>query len=280
MYDDGDEFDPYVEPSMSQCNQRMRLNKAAIVPRTCALCGLGPCRYNITDNHAADLAGADTLKFNCNLAKPIKDRSPYCEDCGGGPCHRLSADEAPHDGKADTASYCVQYSPFPGELAALVEALEYRPGWVIKLEDKDRGQGSRGLTLVITTKGYDSYNPGNGETYRVNHYMPVPPAAFNRVSWQHWLFDQCVLVERHECMEFFRINGKRPYAPHHGPGNDPYIVFERGSDEEARTMYTGEINKPAPKVREPITDNDKNRLGGAVDALKNIGVVTREEANE
>jgi hypothetical protein len=31
-------------------------------------------------------------------------------------------------------------------------------------------------------------------------------------------------------------------APHHGPGNDPYIVFERGTDKEARTMYTGKVN--------------------------------------
>ena len=134
-----------------------------------------------------------------------------------------------------------QEAPYPKELKALVDSLEYRKGWRFRLAHHDRGQGSIGLTLIITTQGYDSYNPDNGETYRVNHFMPVPPAAYNEQSWRRWLFNQCLLVETYECAEFFKINGKRPYAPHHGPGNDPYVVFERGTDEEARTMYTGEV---------------------------------------
>ncbi len=133
-----------------------------------------------------------------------------------------------------------QSAPFPIILGSLVTRLEYRQ-WRFSLTELDRGQGSLGLTLVITTKGYDSYHPEKGENYRVNHYMPVPPAAYNEQSWRRWLFEQCLLVERHECCEFFKIDGKRPYAPHHGPGNDPYVVFERGTDEEARTMYTGEV---------------------------------------
>lgn len=135
-----------------------------------------------------------------------------------------------------------QVSPFPDVLARLVGVLKYRPGWRFNLvQDLDRGQGSRGLTLRIVTCGYDTYHPEKGETYGVQHYMPVPPAAFNEQSWRRWLFEQVLLVERHECCEFFVIDGKRPYAPHHGPGNDPYVVFERGSDLDARTMYTGEV---------------------------------------
>lgn len=138
-----------------------------------------------------------------------------------------------------------QTSPYPSILEDLVRRLKYRPGWRIMLANIDRGQESRGLTLIITTLGYDSYNPNDGESYRVNHYMPVPPAAYNEQSWRRWLLDQLLLVERHEACEFFVIDGVRPYAPHHGPGNDPYIVFERGTDEEARTMYTGEVRPRA-----------------------------------
>ena len=134
----------------------------------------------------------------------------------------------------------INRAPYPQILADLVSRLSYRK-WRFVLDHIDRGQGSEGLTLVITTLGYDSYNPEDGEGYRVNHYMPVPPAAYNEQSWRRWLFEQCLLVERHECCEFFKIDGKRPYAPHHGPGNDPYVVFERGTDIEARTMYTGEV---------------------------------------
>jgi hypothetical protein len=137
----------------------------------------------------------------------------------------------------------------PDSLAYLVKRVSYRPGWTFKLADIDRGQGSAGLTLIITTRGYDSYHPARGENYRVNHYMPVPPAAYDIRSWQRWLFDQLQLVERHEAMEFFAIHDApgsehavRPYAPSHGPGNDPYIVREVGTDVDRRTSFRGEMN--------------------------------------
>lgn len=152
-----------------------------------------------------------------------------------------------------------QEAPFPELLAGLVDRLVYRPNWRFRLANHDRGQGSEGLTLIIVTHGYDSYNPKNGETYRVQHFMPVPPASYNEQSWRRWLFDQCLLVERHECCEFFKIDGKRPYAPHHGPGNDPYVVFERGTDEEARTMYTGEVRPSKVDQMKPNHDNSTDQ---------------------
>lgn len=136
-----------------------------------------------------------------------------------------------------------QTAPDPIILRLLVEHTRYRPGWTVRLvDDLDRDQGSRGMTLVITTCGYDSYHPERGENYRVNHYMPVPPAAYDERSWKHWLFDQFCLVERHEAMEFFAIDDERPFAPHHGPGNDPYIVFDHGTQEDVATSFRGTIN--------------------------------------
>jgi hypothetical protein len=140
-----------------------------------------------------------------------------------------------------------QVAPYPETLKALVDKLSYRPGWTFGLHHLDRGQGSEGLTLIVTTLGYDSYHPDRGESYRVRHFMPVPPAAYNEQSWRRWLFEQLLLVERHECAEFFKIGKTRPFRPHHGPGNDPYTVFELGTDEDARTMYTGEVLKPGPE---------------------------------
>ena len=135
-----------------------------------------------------------------------------------------------------------QAAPFPIILGRLVDRLAYRPGWTFVLADIDRGQASKGLTLDITTSGYNSYHPGQGQNYRVHHYMPVPPAAYDERSWRRWLFEQLLLVERHEACEFFQINGERSYAPHHGPGDDPYIVFEHGSDDDVRTSFRGEMN--------------------------------------
>jgi hypothetical protein len=133
----------------------------------------------------------------------------------------------------------IQIAPYPFELKALVDALTYKKGWAFKLQlDLDRGQGSRGTTLVIFITGPDSYFPD--KTARVNHYFPVPPAAYDQRSWRRWLFDQVALVESHEQCEFFTIDGVKPYAPSHGPGNDPYLIREVGTDEDARTSYLGE----------------------------------------
>src|SRR6266700_3850681 len=121
-----------------------------------------------------------------------------------------------------------QEAPYPPLLYNLVERCTYRSRWIIRLSSIDRGQGSKGLTLIFTTYGRDTYNPDD-ENYRVNHYFPVLPAAYDERSWKRWLFEQFLLVERHECMEFFRIDGRRPYAPHHGPGNDCYNVFDHGT---------------------------------------------------
>jgi len=134
-----------------------------------------------------------------------------------------------------------QIAPYPQALADLVAQTAYRPNWTVTLRDLDRGQGSEGLTLVICTMGYDSYHPERGQTYGVYHYMPVPPAAYDARTWLRWLFDQFCLVELHEAMEFFAVGGDRPYAPNHGPGRNPYVVHELGSDVDVRTSFRGVV---------------------------------------
>jgi hypothetical protein len=142
-----------------------------------------------------------------------------------------------------------QEAPFPDALAYLVERLEYRPGWKFHLTHMDRGQGSEGLTLDIVTLGYNAYHPLDGENYRVHHFMPVPPAAYGHESWKRWLLEQCLLVERHEAMEFFAIHDSpggehtvRPFAPNHGFGEDPYIVHDLTTGQARRTSFRGELN--------------------------------------
>jgi hypothetical protein len=151
-----------------------------------------------------------------------------------------------------------QEAPYPTVLAEMVRTLRYKPGWCFTLNDITRGQGSLGLTLIINIHTVDSYNPE--QHISVNHYMPVPPAAYDYRSWRRWLFDQILLVERHEACEFFRFPvaprydlasdshyaqpDDRPYAPSHGPGSDPYLVRELGTDLDQRTSFRGEVNTP------------------------------------
>lgn len=136
-----------------------------------------------------------------------------------------------------------QHALYPQELATLVGQLSYREteGWKIWLEDQvERDLGSKGLTLIVQRRGPDSYHPEN--IIRVNHYFPVPPATYNRRSWQWWLFETIGLVEIHERMENFKINGEPAYPPAHSPGNNPYLVLQYGTETDRRTSFRGELN--------------------------------------
>jgi hypothetical protein len=109
-----------------------------------------------------------------------------------------------------------QEAPDPEPLRCLVDRLEYRQrdGWRVWLEDRDRGQGSKGLTLVVQRCGPDTYDP---ETIlRVNHFFIVPAAAYDERSWRRWLFDRLGDVDTHERMEFFKLRDDS--APEPGDG--------------------------------------------------------------
>jgi hypothetical protein len=149
-----------------------------------------------------------------------------------------------------------QVAPYPDVLAGLVARLKYRQhlGWEVRLEDdlqrdkpgRHAGE-SRGLTLVVTRCGPNTYHPD--QVMAVSHYFPVPPATYDLRSWQRWLFDRLGDVDTHERMEDFAVADSpgsehvtRPYAPSHGPGNDPYLVREVGTDLDVRTSFRGEVN--------------------------------------
>lgn len=143
-----------------------------------------------------------------------------------------------------------QVAPYPEPLAALVAQLDYRTdrGWKVRLSNRVRDRAddgmvlSEGLTLTVTRVGPDTYHPDT--TVEVNHYFPVPPATYDMRSWRRWLFNRLGDVDTHERCEDFIIGGDRPYRPSHGPGNDPYLVREVGTAEDARTSFTGEPGTP------------------------------------
>lgn len=136
-----------------------------------------------------------------------------------------------------------QVAPYPVELEVIVENFKYKPGWLFLLQHMDRGQGSGGLTLVITTLTHESLHDKSSSFHewpviRVNHLFIVPAASYNRNSWMRWLLDRIIEVETHEACEFFRVYGERVYAPHHSEGEDPYIIWQIGDAETARKRFT------------------------------------------
>lgn len=145
-------------------------------------------------------------------------------------------------------THMTQRAPVPTELYELVDRVKYKPGWRVWLSDEERdpGTGAGGLTLNIACPTLNSYpkDPGDPRKHiTVRHLFIVPAATWNRRSWRRWLFEQFCLVEKHEAMEFFEVDGEKPYAPHHGPGEDVYTVYEVGTDEDRRTLNTGKVKE-------------------------------------
>lgn len=151
----------------------------------------------------------------------------------------------------------VQWAPYPMVLAELVGNLDYKPDWSFKLIDtvRDRlpadpwwtGEPlAGGLTFIVTTHHVNAYHP---EQLRpVNHLFPVPAATFNRDSWQRWILDRLLDVDMHEACEWtvvFDGEGEpvRPFAPTHGPGDNPYRVVQYATDEQRRTAFTGTVKE-------------------------------------
>jgi hypothetical protein len=171
-----------------------------------------------------------------------------------------------------------QVAPYPHDLADLVGMLRFRRHleWRVWLEhdlqrDKPgRHTGeSRGLTLIVQRCGPDSYH--HEHTMRVNHYFAVPPATYDRRSWQRWLFDRLGDVDTHERMEDFTLalhddgdGGEhlvRPYAPSHNPGSDPYAVRELSTWAEVDTDFRG--NRVHPGTASPSQSDTGASGGGA-----------------
>lgn len=117
-------------------------------------------------------------------------------------------------------------------LKALVLQTCCKPGWRFFLDEEDGV-----LRLRIVVYATDARNPG---LYLiVNHFFPVPTATFNEKSWRRWIFDQCLALENHEMGEWFMVGEERPFAPLHGPGENPYVVHEFRPESDAIIRQDG-----------------------------------------
>lgn len=165
------------------------------------------------------------------------------------PDHVIPADD-PHGMKRAAESLdprpadVLQPAPAPAPwvftyhvLGELVSKVTCKPGWSFAMFTEDGA-----LRLVISVTGPDAADPEREMTVR--HFFPVPSASYNAATWRRWIFDRCRCVENHELGEWFRLDGERPFAPLHGPGEDPYTVHEFRDDVDRRTSQWGTV-RPA-----------------------------------
>jgi hypothetical protein len=110
-----------------------------------------------------------------------------------------------------------------------------KPGWTFRIVDEDGA-----LRLVIRIDGHDNYNPD--KPFSVNHFHPVPAGVtYNEATWKRWIFEQCRRTMNHELGETVRWGEDRPFAPCHGPGEDPYTVHEYRPEADAFTTQDGSL---------------------------------------
>ncbi len=123
-------------------------------------------------------------------------------------------------------------------LVRVVGETRCKPGWSFRLMDEDGAK-----RLVITIAGVDNYN--HERRYTVSHYHPVPITTYNEKSWRRWIFEQCLRTMNHEIGESlnFGTDKVRPFAPMHGPGEDPYTVHEWRPESDALAIQDGSLRE-------------------------------------
>lgn len=129
----------------------------------------------------------------------------------------------------------------PPLLEDVVESISFMPGWSAYLtEEYDDDDGSGGLQLCIVSLTPNSFH--QTEPIRVRHSFLVPAASYNQRTWKAWIRDCYSKVWDHEIGEFLMFDGVREFGPHHGNGENPYVVWHAG--DVADTKVRAGDSKP------------------------------------
>lgn len=120
-------------------------------------------------------------------------------------------------------------------LERLIDEMDGPPGWTFAFAKNGDGVNC----FMIFVKSRDNYDASKERTTRHEH--PAPICTFIEKSWRRWLFDRCRASMDHEMGEMIRWGDVRPFAPTHGPGEDPYVVREYRDPLDALTTQTGSV---------------------------------------
>lgn len=114
--------------------------------------------------------------------------------------------------------------------------------WSLRVEDESKHIDVEYPRLVIRIEGENNYTHA---PYIVDHYHPAPSGVtYNEKTWRRWVYDQCLRTMNHEIGEALVFNGERPFAPMHGPGEDPYTIHEIRSEADALMTQNGSLRPP------------------------------------
>jgi len=122
-------------------------------------------------------------------------------------------------------------------LRKVVDEVEGMPGWSFDIAT-DRETGTPVLR-IHHLDCMDAYQPDR--KMPLTHSFPIPTTTYNEKSWRYFVFNCYRAVMNHELGEWVRWGDERPFAPLHGPGENPYVVTQYRTDEERRTRQDGSM---------------------------------------
>lgn len=93
------------------------------------------------------------------------------------------------------------------EMRAVLDGVTYKPGWSLVLRDIPR----QGIYFSVLVELENSYQPGTKVPLRI--HSPVPPMA-DRQAFLTWLCWRLEVIETHEVLEWFKVDGNPWIDPH------------------------------------------------------------------
>lgn len=97
----------------------------------------------------------------------------------------------------------------------------------------ERDDESNHAILHVYIHAPNSYKgkPGERIDRHTNHEFLVPCATYDYENWQRWVYDRLISISHHEVGEWFQEmdpetrEWRRVFPPHHGDGEDPYVIW-------------------------------------------------------
>ncbi len=114
-------------------------------------------------------------------------------------------------------------------LETALQTITYKDGSRFALNRDDESNWAR---LDFFMHLPNAFRDDRADRYTRFEFL-VPIATYDQENWTRWVFVCIKGVEIHEICEWFRVNGERPYAPHHGNGEDPYVEWHPSDPERA-----------------------------------------------
>ena len=95
------------------------------------------------------------------------------------------------------------------DLQDAVETITYKTGFSLNVMEPDLLQGPYLFILINQPNAYDQ----GATEVQLRIHSPIPPMK-DYEAFFDWVLWRLKMVEIHECMEFFRVDGKIYLDPH------------------------------------------------------------------